>query len=145
MSTAVEAILSSVNIDELIHQKLETWDLSKDVQEPLDTGLNRLVESLKNQIPMAAMFLSGPLVEKLKGIAKEEILKMIPDIKKKLFLRAKKELDFRLLIENSVNAFFIVHFLPLLRRKIGYWGGIVAAIAFIFFGFLTWFLLQMRL
>ena len=35
---------------------------------------------------MASMFLTGPLVDKLKGLAKEEIHKMLPEIKNKLFL-----------------------------------------------------------
>ena len=71
----------------LFTRKVEGADVNADVDLLLDQHLDTLVETLKVQIPMSGMFLTGTIVDKLKWQAKVQFLKMIPQLKQKLIAR----------------------------------------------------------
>lgn len=70
-----------------IPRKLASLDVSRDMDGLLNHHLDALVVSLKQQIPVAGMFMTGSLTDKLKGQAKVEIVKMIPKLQQKLIDR----------------------------------------------------------
>ncbi len=84
--------------------KLEQMDLESEVSPVLDQRLNQLIAQLKEQIPMGEIVLPRRLAERLKGRAKQEILKALPEIKERLVEKVKKEFDFGQLIEAHINA-----------------------------------------
>jgi len=75
-------------------EKLKKIDLQTDLNDLLDKHLTEFIMTLKLQIPMAAMFLSGSLSDKLKLQAKEEFMKMLPELKDKIWDRFSHDLSF---------------------------------------------------
>jgi|GEM_PF-3677785 len=75
-------------LPKLIIQKIKEKVISTDFHsfaEPLvERKIEAFLEQLKNQIPLASMFISSSLIGKLKNQGKEEILKTLPEIKRHL-------------------------------------------------------------
>lgn len=80
--------------------KLKEIDLHSDLNSLLDKHLTEFISTLKQQIPMAGMFLTSTLTEKLKGQAKEEFMKMLPELKEKIWQRFSHDLSF---MENMIR------------------------------------------
>lgn len=78
----------SVEMSHGLESKLDNDIFNAEIDVLIDAKLDDLVLVFKQQIPMASTFLVGNLVEKLKGSAKGEIIKMIPGIKDKLVQQA---------------------------------------------------------
>lgn len=74
--------------------KLKELDLKSDLDELLEKHLTEFIATLKQQIPMAGMFLRGSYADKLKNQAKEEFMKMIPELKEKIWTRFSGNLSF---------------------------------------------------
>jgi hypothetical protein len=98
---------SSAVADKLIGAlmtKLKSIDLESDLDELLEKHLVEFILILKQQIPMAAMFLSGTLTDKLKSLAKQEFIKMLPELKDKIWTRFSSNLTFiEVMIRQSVS------------------------------------------
>ena len=75
-----------------LSKKFESPDGQTKVREFLDTKLDELIIDLRNQIPMGAMLLTPALSGKIKEIAQEGILKMMPDIKERLISHLTNEM-----------------------------------------------------
>lgn len=89
---------------EALMVKLKEMDLKADLDELLDKHLTEFVITLKQQIPMASMFLTGTLSERLKNLAKEEFIQMLPEFKEKIWLRFSSNLSFiEVMIHESVS------------------------------------------
>lgn len=58
--------------------------LEIEFKELFDTHMDELVAGFGRQIPMASLFLNGSIAGKMKLHAKEELLKMTPEIKERL-------------------------------------------------------------
>jgi uncharacterized membrane protein YheB (UPF0754 family) len=97
-------VMKAINPEEMLRKKLDEIDFKTELDPLLDTQLDKLVITLKQQIPMAAMFLSPSLILKLKGLAKDEIIKMIPTLKEKLAGKVLEHLDIKELISEQLNA-----------------------------------------
>lgn len=80
--------------------KLKELDLKSDLDDLLEKHLSEFISTLKQQIPMAGMFLRGSYADKLKSQAKEEFIKMIPELKEKIWVRFSSDLSF---IENMIR------------------------------------------
>lgn len=63
-----------------LHKKIETLQFEEDVEAMLDGVMG----AFRGQVPMAGMFLKGALEEKLKNVGRKEVIKVLPDIKKKI-------------------------------------------------------------
>jgi hypothetical protein len=87
------SILCDADISQILSSKLDTDLLDDEVEAVVDKKLDDLVLIFKQQIPMASAFLSGSLVGKLKSSAKVELLKDVPELKKRFIERMKNELD----------------------------------------------------
>lgn len=89
---------------EALMVKLKEMDLKADLDELLDKHLTEFVITLKQQIPMASMFLTGTLSERLKNLAKEEFIQMLPEFKEKIWIRFSSNLSFiEVMIKESVS------------------------------------------
>lgn len=81
--------------------KLKELDLKSDLDHLLDKHLSEFIATLRQQIPMAGMFLRGSYADKLKTQAKEEFMKMIPELKEKIWQRfSTSDLSF---MENMIH------------------------------------------
>jgi len=96
-------IFSDVNFAAIAEKKLDNDVFDAEFEELLDHKLDDLVLVFKRQIPMAGTFLVGGLVSKLKHSAKEEILKMLPEIKNRLLTRMQKDLDSQMIVDIVVD------------------------------------------
>lgn len=56
-------------------------------QDLLEEKLTEFMNTLRNQIPMGSMLLTPALSGKIKEIVREEVMKMLPDIKERIFQR----------------------------------------------------------
>lgn len=73
-----------------------TFRLKKELQDNpeqshliLNEALDHLLSSMKTQIPMGSMILTGSLLEKLKGKLTEELGIILPDLLPRLILKMK--------------------------------------------------------
>src|SRR6187401_3105861 len=86
--------LAKFLLPKLIIQKINEKVISTDFQpyaEPLvERKIEAFVEQMKNQIPLASMFISTSLVGKLKLQGKEEILKALPEVKRHILEKLEK-------------------------------------------------------
>lgn len=71
-------------IVESLNQKFESSEMKDEFNKILDERLDGFIDDLRMQIPMGAMLLTDALSGKVKGLAKEGMIKMMPDIKERL-------------------------------------------------------------
>jgi len=89
---------------EALMLKLKAMDLHSDLDELLEKHLIEFIGTLKQQIPMASMFLTGTLSDKLKNLAKEEFIKMLPELKDKIWIRFSSNFSFiEIMIKESIS------------------------------------------
>lgn len=84
-------------------QKLDTVELQGEFHKILDDKLESFMENLRNQIPMGAMLLTHALSLKVKALAKEEILKMLPDVKERLLQRLTNETRIEIILWRTLR------------------------------------------
>lgn len=82
---------NKTKIIQSLTQRLDSVELQGEFHKILDDKIDNFIENLRNQIPMGPMLLTHSLSLKIKGIAKEEILKQLPDIKERLLTRFTQE------------------------------------------------------
>jgi uncharacterized membrane protein YheB (UPF0754 family) len=117
-------------IDALMHE-LKKIDLEADLDELLEKHLIEFIGTLKQQIPMASMFLSGTLSDKLKNLAKQEFIKMLPELKDKIWMRFSSNLTFiEVMIRESVSK--RMRWISLTAAGIGFLIGCLQALAFLY-------------
>lgn len=87
---------------EMIKQ-FDQFDLEKEISPLIENRIENLVGQLKHEIPMGEILLSGPLADRLKERARQEILKGLPEIKDRLAQRIKEEFGVENKIEEVVN------------------------------------------
>ena len=71
-------------------QMIENLNFREEFDLLVDKHLDALVIIFKNQIPMASMFLTDSLTQKLKTKTKEEMLNMVPELKQKILEKLEK-------------------------------------------------------
>lgn len=59
----------------------------------MEETLDQLIESIKSQIPMGGMLLSGTIMEKLKAKLQKELEKVLPDLLPRIILQVKEPLQ----------------------------------------------------
>jgi hypothetical protein len=97
-----------------IEAQFEGIDWVKELDPLIDKRLDSYIEQIKQKIPMAGMFLSGEIVKTLKGQGKEEIYKMIPELKSLLAEQIATRVDVKQFVQNKVAELdFNVLFKPL--------------------------------
>jgi uncharacterized membrane protein YheB (UPF0754 family) len=92
--------------DELV-TIFKKMDLSEELGELVDTKVDLVVSRLKEEIPMAAMFLQGSLEVTLKGKAKGAIMEIAPEIQTRLVPRLNQAFNVRALVEKKVQEFSV--------------------------------------
>jgi hypothetical protein len=94
-------ILNEVNLEAMIRDGVAAINLPEELEGLLEPQLDKLVTAFKLQIPMASMFLTPTLTDKIKDIARSEIIKMLPDIESKIVERLQKR-DYESLISRKI-------------------------------------------
>lgn len=82
---------SKAEIFQSLCKKFDNLEVQVELDEILEDKLDGFIADLRNQIPMGAMLLTHALSIKIKGLAKDGILKMMPDIKERLLSRLSNE------------------------------------------------------
>ncbi|MGZ3633488.1 MAG: hypothetical protein ACXU9U_05180 [Parachlamydiaceae bacterium] len=95
-------ILQEMNPKELIVESIASLNLPTEFASQLDLQLDKLIVAFKAQIPMASMFLTPTFIEKLKEIARPEILKMLPEMEQKMLDHLENQ-DYEALIQRKLS------------------------------------------
>lgn len=74
-----------------INEKVISTDFNSYAEPLIERKIEIFIEQMKNQIPLASMFISNSLIGKLKNQGKEEILKTVPEIKRHLLEKLEKQ------------------------------------------------------
>lgn len=98
---------------------LNNLDLEQEIEPLMDAKLKDLVETVKAQIPMASMFLSGSLSNNLKSMAKKEMMLMIPELKTRMGGVIESELKLDEQLEQSSIPFPCAYKLILIGAIVG--------------------------
>ena len=84
---------------------IESVDIEGHGSQLVDEGIDRFVVRMKAKIPMAGMFLTGPLLADLKAQAKEEFIKVLPDLKEHIKSHMNEHLSIQDFIADKIRAF----------------------------------------
>jgi hypothetical protein len=71
-------------VQKQIREMIQKSALEEEIEWFLEKQVDDFVVLIKRQIPMAGSFLQGSLLERLKGMAREEIGKMLPPLKERV-------------------------------------------------------------
>jgi uncharacterized membrane protein YheB (UPF0754 family) len=85
----------------------EKVDFEKELEGLIDDKIGVFMTRLKQEIPMAQMFLQGSLEESLKKKGKKALLEMAPEVKRHLGERLGDLYDVRFLVEEKLKAFSV--------------------------------------
>lgn len=91
-----------LDLNNSIKEKLETMDMQVETEALLDKHLQELILSFKKQIPMGGMFLTESLTTRMKTQAKEEIIKILPDLKQKMLKKFLDQMQLKEFIEEKM-------------------------------------------
>jgi len=84
VATALSLFLQELDADSELQKALDKIEWQNEIQGLLEKRLELLVLIFKQQIPMASMVLTPTLTEKLNLLATQEIIKIVPDLKRLL-------------------------------------------------------------
>jgi hypothetical protein len=84
---------------QVLEKMMDQLDLEKEVPNLIEENFDSLVSGINEKIPMASMFLNGPLLDTLKGEGENALIKSLPNLKGKLLSRVNKK-DF---LEKSIT------------------------------------------
>lgn len=93
-----------LSVMELAGQFLDI-DVEDELSSLLDKHLDAYIERVKKAIPMAAMFLTGETAATLKREAKEELLKMIPELKERIAGKMHSHYDLQAFVKEKIQSF----------------------------------------
>lgn len=116
-----DSLIANDQAIQLFEGLLDSGDMETQVQPILDTRLDHLVDTLKVKIPMANMFLTGPMVEQLKAVAKEELIKIIPDIKNLLVEKLREGNQLDLLLNQCIYQGLRLFLVQSIQPKVSVW------------------------
>lgn len=107
---AMASSLSTVFDEELLSghdlaKRFQEIDFQDDVKDLIDCRLDAYVLRLKQDIPMAGMFLNEQLSAELKTRASTELVGALPDIQGVIADRMKGDYDIRGMIEKKIQEF----------------------------------------
>jgi hypothetical protein len=109
--------IQGLEIEKGMLEKFNQFDIAKEVSPLIEHRLQNLVDQLKHEIPMGEILLSGPLAERLKGRARDEIMKGLPEIKDQIRDKLEKEFAFEEQLEGVIGQFDIVQFYSSLQKE----------------------------
>lgn len=84
---------SKKKILESFESQLAQIGSSEDLDSLVEAKLEGFMQNLRIQIPMGAMLFTPALSEKIKAVVREGLLKMLPDLKKKVIERVSREIQ----------------------------------------------------
>jgi uncharacterized membrane protein YheB (UPF0754 family) len=97
-------IVKRLQIDELLRKKLDEANFKDYVEDLINQQLDNFINVLKQQIPMGGTFLTGALASKLKSQGREEIMKMLPELKRHLTEKLANAIDVKELLNEMTHA-----------------------------------------
>ena len=85
------------------------------------------MQNLRIQIPMGAMLFTPALSEKIKALVREGLLKMLPDLKKKVIERVSREIQVEKVLLDLLKPeiFKVLIFNALLGLVVGFVGALI--------------------
>ncbi len=91
--------------DDPLAKAIEALDLVDEIGPILDLRLNQITQQIASQIPMGEFLLAGSLGQKMKLKIREEVFKMLPELKKHFVQRISKDFDIRQLIQEKIDGY----------------------------------------
>ncbi|MGE3954306.1 MAG: DUF445 domain-containing protein [Parachlamydiales bacterium] len=88
-------------------QKLEGIEIEEEVEKLIQERSHGFIEGMKKQMPMLSMFLSDSVLEKVAEDLKDELVKVLPDIKKRVGRHVERELDLKTMIQEKIASFSV--------------------------------------
>lgn len=89
---------SKLEILKRFGQKFDKAEMQGEFNEILEDKLKEFIDDLRNQIPMGAMLLTDALSKKIRDIAREGFLKILPDMKEHLINKMSHEMQIEAII-----------------------------------------------
>lgn len=109
----LEEIEKELRSENLLAKKMESLDLAEEVGPFLDLRLDQITKQLAAQIPMGEFLLSGSLGQKMKLNIRNEIYKILPELKEQLIERVSRDFDLKQMLTDKIENY---DFIPLMSR-----------------------------
>jgi uncharacterized membrane protein YheB (UPF0754 family) len=113
-ATANTDLFSKTEIKEMI----SNVDLSEEAIPLIDQRLDAFFSQVTKEVPMAAMFLQGPLIDTLKGQARDQFIQVIPELQTKAADHMSTAFDPKILIQDKLKAIDINTVESLLQKEL---------------------------
>lgn len=84
-------------------KKMDALDLAEEVGPFLDLRLDQITREMATQIPMGGFLLSGSLGQKMKLKIREEIFKVLPELKGHLIERVSRDFDLKQILTDHIQ------------------------------------------
>ncbi|MBN9378503.1 MAG: hypothetical protein J0H93_09015 [Chlamydiales bacterium] len=118
---------SKKRILESLDAQLAQIGSSDDLDSLVEEKLEGFMQNLRIQIPMGAMLFTPALSEKIKALVREGLLKMLPDLKKKVIERVSREIQVEKVLLDLLKPeiFKVLIFNALLGLVVGFVGALI--------------------
>lgn len=98
----VQEKVTSKECKQAVQNAVESLDVTEHAEPLVDEKMESFFVDVKGQIPMAAMFLDGPVGDTLRGQAKKHLLSVIQPLQKRIGEHAMDQFDPKALAEQIV-------------------------------------------
>ncbi|MFI5343430.1 MAG: hypothetical protein ACHQUC_04330 [Chlamydiales bacterium] len=109
----LEEIEKELGPENLLAKKMDALDLAEEVGPFLDLRLDQITKQMAAQIPMGELLLSGSLGQKMKMNIRNEIYKILPELKEQLIERVSHDFDLKQVLTDQIQSY---DFCPLMSR-----------------------------
>lgn len=118
---------SKKKILESFESQLAQIGSSDDLDSLVEEKLEGFMQNLRMQIPMGAMLFTPALSEKIKTLVREGLLKMLPDLKKKVIERVSREIQVEKVLLDLLKPelFSVLTINALLGLVVGFVGALI--------------------
>lgn len=95
-----------LSVPEIINE-FNRIDIEKLLSSQLDERLDAYFSQIRQAVPMAGMFLQGDTLVMLKDKAKDELLKIVPELKERIAAVLHDDLDIQAFVEEKIRHFSV--------------------------------------
>jgi len=99
MEKLATVIASKIDVAVMVEQ----LEVETEVVTLFDERFGNILDDFKKEMPMVAMFLNENVANAIKDIVKRQLMKLIPDLKKRLSGRFNETIDFTLLMQKALD------------------------------------------
>jgi hypothetical protein len=110
-------IVEEFGSENFLAKEIDSLDLEGEFAPFLDIRLIQLIQKIASQIPMGEFLVAGSLGQKLRSKIREEILKMLPELKEHFVSRFAEKFDIERFLKGKIDQYDFKRAMFLVEEK----------------------------